>query len=84
MLLFSMDDFQWQLEKFLKLDLIEIKSYTLSFQKVTFICFNKNPVKIMNHASYFILKDFFIFNIFKFLSSLFPIMQENGLIRRLR
>ena len=46
MLLFSMDDFQWQLEKFLKLDLIEIKSHTLSFQKVTFICFNENPLKV--------------------------------------
>ena len=40
-------------------------------QKNCFIFFNKNPLKMMKNAFYFILKALFVLKIFKFLSWLF-------------
>ena len=37
-------------------------------EKNCFICFNESPLKMMKSALYFILKAFFLFKIFKFLS----------------
>ena len=36
-------------------------------EKICFICFNKNPLKMMKNAFYFMLKALFILKIFKFL-----------------
>ena len=48
-----------------------LKSWTLTFQKKFFICFNESPSKMMKNAFNFILKAFFVLKIFKFLSWLF-------------
>ena len=37
-------------------------------EKICFICFIKNPLKVMKNTFYFILKDLFVLKIFKFLS----------------
>ena len=37
-------------------------------KKITVICFNEKPLKIMKNAFHFILKAFFVLKIFKFLS----------------
>ena len=42
------------------------ESRTLTFQKVTFICFNESPLEMMKFAFYFVLKVFFVLKIFKF------------------
>ena len=44
--------------------------------KKSFICFNESPLKMMKNAFYFILKVFFIFKIFKFLSWLFSYIEK--------
>ena len=37
-------------------------------KKNCFICFNESPLEMMKNAFYFILKAFFVLEIFKFLS----------------
>ena len=44
--------------------------------KKYFICFNESPLKMMKNAFYFILKVFFVFKIFKFLSWLFSYIEN--------
>ena len=39
--------------------------------KIIFICFNENPLKMMKNAFYFIVKAFFVLKIFNFLFWLF-------------
>ena len=37
-------------------------------KNIGFTCFNERPLKMMNNAFYFILKDFFVLKNFKLLS----------------
>ena len=53
-------------------------------QKICFICFSENPVKMMKNDFYFILKAFFFLNIFKFLSWIFYHVEKNNLKRKRR
>ena len=52
--------------------------------KKSFIWFNESPLKLMKNAFYFILKVFFVFKIFKFLSWLFSYIEKNGLTRKIK
>ena len=59
-----------------------LKSWTLTFQKKFFICFNDSPSKMMKNAFNFILKAFFILKIFKFLSWLFRHVEKTAWLER--
>ena len=42
-------------------------SVELTFQKICFICFNKNPLELVKNPFDFILKAFYLLKIFRFL-----------------
>ena len=56
---------------------------TLTLQKICFICFNENPLKITKNAFYFILKSLLVLKIFKFLCCFFCHV-KTVLIRKIR
>ena len=53
-------------------------------KKFTFICFDESPLKMMKNDFYFILKFFFVLNIFKSLSWLIWSCRKKGLIGNIR
>ena len=53
-------------------------------KKKIFIFFNESHLKLMKNAFYFILKAFFVLEIFKYLFWLFDHVEKTGLIRKIR
>ena len=51
-------------------------------KKIIFICFNESLSKMMKNAFYFILKAFFVFKVFKFLSWLFGPVEKSPYLER--
>ena len=47
------------------------QSRVFTFQKLSFICFNESPLKMLKNAFYFIFKPFFVLKIFKLLYCVF-------------
>ena len=45
-------------------------------KKICFICFNESPLKKMKTAFYFILKAYFVHNLFEFKSWLFGHVEQ--------
>ena len=48
------------------LDHVKVRLSPLK-KKISFICFNESPLKMVKNAFYFILKGIFVLKIFKFL-----------------
>ena len=46
------------------------------YKKVAFICFNKNALKMMENAFYFMLKALLVLEIFTFLSWIFSYVEK--------
>ena len=59
---------------------IYLKSGSHLPNKIRFICFNENPLKMMKNAFYFIWKAPFVLKMFKLLSWLFRYVEKTALL----